>query len=202
MSVIAKLVIETYTAYGKAVEASALPMWERLLGKHSEATLRAAFDAHMLDPDAGRFAPMPAHIAAQLEKRKPSAGHLSADEAWAIAAQAADEESTVVWTQPIAQAWGIAREVMPDKVGARMAFKSAYERLISQLPEGAELRWFPSMGHDPARREDALQRAVEQGRLTSEHAAGLLPAPPVTSESRQIASEYLSKLKLLTRGKA
>lgn len=202
MSVIAKMVIDTYTAYGKVVERAALPMWERLLGKHSEAELQAAFDAHMLDPDSGRFAPMPAHIAAQLEKRKPVRGQLSADEAWAIAAQAVDEETTVVWNQPIAEAWGIAREAMPDRVGARMAFKSAYERLISQLPDNAELRWFPSMGKDAARREDALNRAVELGRLTADHAAGLLPAPQVTEESRQIAAQYLSQLKLLTNGKA
>lgn len=202
MSAIAKLVIEAYTAYGKVVEPTSLPMWERLLGKYSESELQAAFDAHLMDPDAGRFAPMPAHIAAQLEKRKPSRGQLSADEAWAIAAQAADEETTVVWNQVIAEAWGIAREALPDRVGARMAFKSAYERLISQLPEGADLRWFPSMGKDVARREDALRRAVDQGRLTSEHAAGLLPSPQVTDESRQIAAQYLSQLKLLTGKKA
>jgi hypothetical protein len=202
MSAIAKLVIEAYTAYGKVVEPAALPMWERLLGKFSQAELQAAFDAHMLDSDAGRFAPMPAHIAAQLEKRKPSSSHLSADEAWAIAVQAADEESTVVWTQPIAQAWGYAREVMPDKVGARMAFKAAYERLIAALPGGAELRWFPSMGKDATRREDALARAVEQGKLSADHAAGLLPPPPVTEEGRQIAAKYLSELRLMIGKKA
>ena len=151
----------------------------------------------MLDPDAGRFAPMPAHIAGQIQKLSPKAkAQIGVDEAWSIAMQAEDEQSTVVWTQPIAEAWGIAKNVLPDRTGARMAFKSAYERILSGLPANAALKWYPSIGIDAARREDALNEAVKMGRLSGEHAAGLLP-PPKTEQNKEVAAKYLAQLRLM-----
>ena len=77
-----------------------------------------------------------------------------------------------------------------------MAFKSAYERIISSLPANAALKWYPSIGIDIARREDALNEAVKMGRLSGEHAAGLLP-PPKTEQNKEIAAQYLSQLRLM-----
>jgi hypothetical protein len=190
-----------FTAYGKKFEEDALretlKMWWRLMQNFDIETFRAAMEAHMLDPDAGRFAPMPAHIAGQIQKLSPKPkGHIGVDEAWSIAMQAEDEYSTVVWTQPIAEAWGIAKNVLPDRTGARMAFKSAYERILSTLPDDAALKWYPSIGIDAARREDALNEAVKMGRLSGEHAAGLLP-PPKTEQSKEVAAKYLAQLRLM-----
>jgi hypothetical protein len=187
--------------YGKKFEEDALRetlrMWWRLMQSFDIETFRAAMEAHMLDPDAGRFAPMPAHIAGQIQKLSPRVkAQIGVDEAWSIAMQAEDEYSTVVWTQPIAEAWGIAKNVLPDRTGARMAFKSAYERILSGLPANAELKWYPSIGQDSARREDALNDAVKMGRLSGEHAAGLLP-PPKNEQNKEIAAQYLSQLRLM-----
>lgn len=164
--------------YSREMTLDSIRLWWRLLSRFNVSQVKAAFEAHMMDSDAGRFMPMPAHIVGKIEKMNPSKhAPLSSDEAWAIAVQAQDEATTVVWNQPIAQAWGIARDVMPDKVGARMAFKSAYERIIAEMPAGAEVKWFPSFGTEQSRRVDALEAAVRAGRLTAEHSAGLLPAP-------------------------
>jgi hypothetical protein len=189
-----------FAAYGKKFEddvlRDTLRMWWKLMQRFDIETFRAAIEAHMMDPDSGRFAPLPAHIAGQIQKLAPKTKMLTADEAWAIAALAEDEYSTVVWTQPIAEAWGIAKNVFPDRTGARMAFKSAYERILNGIPANAVLKWYPSIGTDPARREDALNEAVKMGRLSNEHAAGLLP-PPKTEQNKEIAAQYLSQLRLM-----
>jgi len=154
--------------YGKKSEEDALRetlrMWWKLMQRFDIETFRAAMEAHMLDPDAGRFAPMPAHIAGQIQKLSPRVkAQIGVDEAWSIAMQAEDEYSTVVWTLPIAEAWGVAKNVLPDRTGARMAFKSAYERILSGLPANAALKWYPSIGIDAARREDALKEPEKWG---------------------------------------
>ena len=61
-----------------------------------------------------------------LERIDQSNGFIGADEAWSLACQAMDESATVVMTEQITQAWGVARDVMPDKVGARMAFRQVF----------------------------------------------------------------------------
>lgn len=105
-------------------------------------------------------------------------GRPGAEEAWAMLPK--DEDTSVVWTQEMIDAWSIARALIDEgeMVPARMAFKEAYLRLIAESrDEGRPVRWIPSLGHDKAGREEAVNRAVEQGRLTHEHAASLLPPP-------------------------
>jgi hypothetical protein len=50
-------------------------------------------------------------------------GHPTANEAWALVLASRDETDTVVWTEQIAEAAGIARPIIDagDDVGARMA---------------------------------------------------------------------------------
>lgn len=94
--------------------------------------------------------------------------HLPGNEAWAIAIKAMDERETVVWTQPMAEAWGCAQLIMQagDEVGARMAFLSAYDRRVATArADGLRPKWFPSLGHDPAKRAAALEAAADRLRL-------------------------------------
>lgn len=112
--------------------------------------------------------------------------HLPADEAWSIAIQAMDEAETVVWTQPIAEAWGCARLIMQsgDEVGARMAFKAAYDRRVaSARADGLRPKWFPSLGHDPAKRAVALEAAADRLRLPH-----LAEQAAIEDQSRQQSS--------------
>lgn len=119
-------------------------------------------------------------LAAVLERIEEQDGRPGADEAWAIALGALDEADTVVWTDEMAQAFAVAQPVLEarDKVGARVAFRDAYDRLVREAREaGRGCRWVASIGHDATRREAALTQAVERGRVAIASVAHLLPAP-------------------------
>lgn len=161
--------------------------------------VRAAFSAHCADPQRGKFAPVPADIIAQIEQAASKDGRPEADEAWAIALRAADEAATVVWTEEIAAAWSVCLPVLfaGDEVGARMAFKAAYARCITEAREGRRsIVWSASMGSDKEQREIALAAASEAGRLAIEceppaKIAGLLEL----AEAKGCPAQVMDKLK-------
>lgn len=116
-------------------------------------------------------------IIAQIEKLTPNR-RISADEAWAMYPH--DEASSAVITNEIAEAMGIAQPLLNegDKVGARMAFKTAYERITeNNKANGVEPKWFPSFGSDSTGREFAITEAVRLGRLPQSTIKTLLPPP-------------------------
>lgn len=161
-----------------------------------------AIQAHLIDPDEGKYKTMiqPAHIVAQIEGAAANDGRPDADEAWAIAMRADDEAITVVWTDEISAALSAARPVLAngDKVGARMAFKSAYDRLITKArKELRPVRWIASLGHDVGQREEALQQAVAMGQLPAPHVAALLPppAPSTGMGNDEVAAENIARLR-------
>jgi hypothetical protein len=101
-----------------------------------------------------------------------------ANEAWAISLRSRDERDTVVWTQECAEAFAIASSVLEggDEVGARMAFKAAYERLVEASRAAARpVQWIKSIGHDPTLREAPITEAVRAGRLQLADARTVLP---------------------------
>jgi hypothetical protein len=109
-----------------------------------------------------------------------SDGRPGSEEAWAIALASADEAETVVWTEEIAQAYAVASPILEarDKVGARMAFREAYERIVRDAKAaGIQCVWVPSFGADPQRRALAIQAAIDAGRLSLDKARAYLPAP-------------------------
>jgi hypothetical protein len=155
-------------------------MFFRAMGEHTIHEVRKGFDQHMRDPQRGRFPPLPSDLIAQIIGARSNDRRPGAEEAWAIAIRSADENRTVVWTAEIAEAWGIARGIAAngDDVGARMAFKEAYTRLVTEAR--AALRpatWSASLGHDPEQRDKELERA---------QLAGLLPAPAKQAEQLQV----------------
>jgi septum formation inhibitor MinC len=116
-------------------------------------------------------------IIVEVEKLKPD-GRLGADEAWAIYPQ--NEADSAVLTDEISEAMHIALPLlnMGDKIGARMAFKEAYVRIVTaNKAANIQPKWFPSLGSDKDSRDQVIAEAVRQGRLTSDHAQSLLPAP-------------------------
>jgi hypothetical protein len=130
-----------------------------------------ALMAHLQDPQRGRFMPVPADVVAQIEGAAADDGRPGADEAWTTALLASDEAETVVWTEETAQAMFVAQPVLRagDKVGARMAFKNAYDRLVADARHARRpAHWHASLGQDPARRERALQGAVNRNLKTPE----------------------------------
>lgn len=129
-----------------------------------------------------------------LERIDQSCGFIGADEAWSLACQAMDESATVVMTDQITQAWAVARDVMPDKVGARMAFREVYNRLIDAAKDqGQQPVWFASLGHDKQGREAPLLQAAQLGRLPMSQVQSLLPAPEAIAPKMQALVDELTK---------
>lgn len=103
-------------------------------------------------------------------------GRPGPEEAWAMIPR--DEAQSVVWTEEMAQAWGIAQPLLDegDQVAARMAFSETYRKLIQNARDAGEpVKWTPSLGHDPHGRESVLLDAARRGRLAAQHVAKLLP---------------------------
>lgn len=103
-------------------------------------------------------------------------GRPGAEQAWAMIPQ--DEQISVVWSEEMAAAFGVAAPLLQigDKIGARMAFKETYTKLVSDARDQRQApKWTPSFGDDKSGRQLAVTEAVRHGRLTVDHAVSLLP---------------------------
>lgn len=102
-------------------------------------------------------------------------GRPGVEEAWAMIPKS--EGASVVWTEEMAAAFGVACPMMDsDEIGARMAFKEAYTKALAQARDaGTPVKWTPSLGHDAGSCEGVLVEAVRKGRLAAPHVAKLLP---------------------------
>lgn len=112
-----------------------------------------------------------ADVIARLDDGRPGP-----EEAWAMVPH--DEAASAVFTDEIGEAYGVARPLLVDgdPVAARMAFLEAYRAAVLRARDaGMPVKWWPSLGRDPAGRETALIEAVRRRRLTPEHALALLP---------------------------
>jgi hypothetical protein len=154
--------------YGKPrPDAETIAFWFKSLAPFSPATIGQAFTAYAQErPD---FAPTPNGIAARCRLMD---GRPDENEAWAVALSGRDERDSVLWTAEIQEAFALCRPVLDtgDEVGARMAFKDAYTRLVQVARiNGKPASWSVSEGWDAERRQLVVARAVQ---------AGLLAAPP------------------------
>lgn len=164
----AKLLAEVLAGYGKPLpEAADINLWFRQLSPFAPAVIEKAFAAYCIErPD---FAPNPNGIIARC---KLLDGRPDENEAWAVAITSQDERETIVWTQEMAEAFNLARPLLSsgDEIGARMAFKDAYKRLVDDArATNKPVSWSVSAGWDQNRRQIAVEKAV---------CAGLLAAPP------------------------
>lgn len=139
--------------------------------------------------DACRTSKFPPTLPEFISLCRPAASvRPSADEAWAISIKATDESETVVWTEDMAQAWSICKPVLDagDEVGARMAFRAAYER-IGGL--GGPVRWTVSAGWDAEKRNLALQSAQSAGL-----ALAYEPSVPLLEEKTSPMPAYVKEM--------
>ena len=166
-----KILSETAEYYGKEMTAASINIWWRGLQKVDLLSLQNAFNEHI---QSSRFMPS---ISDVLENLKSQDGRPNAEEAWAICAPSLNNEGmTIVWTDEIASAFGVALGLQNDRIAARMAFKESYENFVkNSRRSGKSVRWTASLGHDVAGREGPLMKALQAGLLTDNHVAGLLP---------------------------
>lgn len=189
----------------KPLTEGQVAMFFRALQRYPLEAVRAGLDAHVRDAQRGRFPPLPADVIAQIEGHAANDGRPGPEEAWAIALRSAEEWATVVWTAEAAQAMAVARPVLDagDEVGARMAFREAYVRLVEQARgAGKPAAWLVSEGWDHLQRSAAITAAVEAGRLPwsalellpAPQASLQLPAPEGETEAARQAREALAAL--------
>ena len=103
-------------------------------------------------------------------------GRPGPEQAWAMCPK--DEETSVVWTDEMAEAYGPTRQLLMhgDSVGARMAFREHYQALlISAKTAGRPVHWQVSFGFNRTDRVRALSEAVIHGWIDREYALSLLP---------------------------
>lgn len=193
-----KLLQLCYSALNKSLPTlDAIDLWVTILEPYSIEQVRGALSQHMRE---SKFPPVPADVVTRLPKETD--GFPDSNEAWAIALRSSDEAETVVWTREMAEAFSTASIVLEggDEVGARMAFKATYERLVEQARwDGRKAEWVKSLGHDPARREAVLTEAVESGRLKLAHVAAVLPAlaAPAQEYDPEVATKNIERMKAI-----
>jgi hypothetical protein len=204
----------TFSIYQQEITGGVALIWWNSLIRFEFNKVNEAFSRYIQDPKSGKFAPKPADIIGIIETMNPD-GRIGAEEAWATYPH--NEASSAVITNEMAEAMQVAQELLNegDKVGARMAFKEAYNRIVENNKfNGIAPTWFPSLGHDKEGRELALKAAIEKGRLTQEHALKLLPPAinpnvsaaigemqlltnkvEITDEAREKAKEKMAKIR-------
>ncbi|UMO89359.1 hypothetical protein HP572_07505 [Pectobacterium sp. PL64] len=170
----AELLKATLAVYGKDSSKSVIRLYWNAVGSFDIGLIRQALSQWITDPELGRYAPKPADIIRNIQRLTGRPSWVSANEAWAIALPAQDEANTLIWTTEIAQAWRVAEPIFSDgdRVGARMAFIAAYDRLVATAQSSGVLpQWTVSEGWDKGAVKGAIEQAVN---------AGLLPAPDAT----------------------
>lgn len=193
----AKLLADVLAGYGKPLpEKAEIGIWFNQLAPFPAETIRKAFEAYRIErPD---FAPAPNGIVARC---KLLDGRPDENEAWAVALTSQDEAETVVWTDEMAGAFNLARPLLEtgDEIGARMAFKDAYKRLVGDARAlNKPANWSVSAGWDASRRQIAVQKAVVAGLLAGPQPHLALPnesgLPPAKPEGLQKLKEALAQL--------
>jgi hypothetical protein len=151
--------------YGKPL--ADLETWFRILTPFQPSVITRAFSAYAVErPD---HAPVPNSIAARCRLLD---GRPDENEAWAVALTTRGEQETVVWTEEMRDAFIACQPVLSagDEIGARMAFKDAYARLVTAARSvNKPAAWVVSEGWDKGRKAAVLAKAQRDG---------LLPAPP------------------------
>lgn len=181
LAALAGAVCATAEALGQTISPGAAKMIAEDLADYPAEDIRAALQACRREL-TGKLT-----LAAILQRVQAADGRPDPNEAWSLALAASDEFDSVVLTDEIQLALGAARAILDagDKVGARMSFLSAYQRLVDTARrENRPVKWSLSPGFDQQRRLIAVQEA---GRL------GRLPAPVVQEYVAQLTHEPVTQ---------
>lgn len=184
---LAGAICATAETLGQTISASAAKLMAEDLAVYPPADIRKALQSCRREL-TGKLT-----LAAVLQRIDAEDGRPGKDEAWAIAMNTNDEFETVVLTDEIQLALGAAKPVLDagDKVGARMAFNSAYERLVNQSREDRKpVNWHVSVGFDANRRVQAVTKAVQMQRIPQERGQlylADLSVSPITDDGRALA---------------
>ena len=184
---LAMAICATAEAMGQTISGPGAELIAEDLEAHEPEVIIAALRACRREP-AGRLS-----LGMVLKHIHAADGRPGRDEAWSIALAASDEHETVVLTTEIRQAMIASTPILEanDKIGARMAFMSAYERLVSfARAEDRQATWEVSLGFDAARRVTAIETAVRAQLISHDRGAKYLAdlrIAPITEDGQAIA---------------
>jgi hypothetical protein len=163
--------------YGRDADKGVMRLWWNLLSDYSFQDVAKAMTAHIRSSSK-----MPAinDILGLINAGNPAMQRPGADEAWAMMPRS--EDDSVVWTDEMAYAWGIASSLVnpnlvdrPDWVAARMAFKDAYSRAVDTAKaQSRPVQWRLVLGHTKDNLLDVVTEAVRLGRMSDNDARPLL----------------------------
>jgi hypothetical protein len=174
-----QLLTRTMAAYGKPLpETGIVDAWVLEMTPFPLQVIEQGMAAYR-DLN-GQFSPVPAAIT---KICRVMDGRPSDEEAWAMSFPACSEQETVVWTEEMREAFLKCKPLLDicDNVGARMAFKALYNRLVDDARRDMRApRWEVSPGRDRQKREFAIKRAEDLGRLP--------PPEPDESDVPRLAS--------------
>ena len=119
-------------------------------------------------------------------------GHPGVEEAWSIVSKGmTDGGATIIWTDEMREAYGVALQVDNDQVAARMAFKETYLHLIQDARASARSpTWCVSLGSDKLGRAPALLAGVEKGRVAPAYAQQFLGSPAQATAAQFLAEHF------------
>lgn len=161
----------------KNLSAEAMMLWWNSVKEFPMEMIRRALAAYM-ESESGKYMPTPSEIRAILKTLSGISARPGGDEAWSMI-PISERESAVI-TDEMMEAMLPAQILINrgDTIGARMAFKSAYERIVStNILIGKLPRWVPSFGWDPGLRVNALAQAVLSQKVSLDTAVSFLEAP-------------------------
>lgn len=186
-----KMMQATLAVYDKTATTETVGLWWNLLACYEFSDVEQAF-GRFLKSAEGKWSPKPASIISIIDAMRPD-GRLGADEAWAMIPR--DEFASAVMTTEMAEALRVAQPLLDegDQVAARMAFKESYARIVeANKRNGIKPSWFPSLGQDKEGRDAVLAEAVRLGRISADHAIGLLPPDKIAPMLQSAGEEKLA----------
>lgn len=173
MSEITKALAVTAELTGTELSAIALRAMEADLSEYPLQSVLGALNRCRREL-SGRLT-----LSSILERLNSIDGRPTANEAWAIALSGFDESQTIVTNEEINEGMRSARPILDagDEVGARMAFRDSYERIVAiNRTNGVLPRWYPSLGSDKRLREMVVSEAVDRGMIDGAHYLPILPS--------------------------
>ena len=159
-------------ASGKVFGKNAMAM---IFESLAEYPLNMVSHAILLHCKKNKYAPTPADII-EIIKDHSGIPQVGPEEAWAIARASMDERMTTVVTEAIVEARSVSQPIFEsgDSIGARIAFKETYLRIVKANPCQS---WFISPGTDKTTTLPVINNAIRLGRLPVETASKFLPNP-------------------------
>lgn len=159
------------------------------IGRYPEPMVLGALDRCRREVK-GRLTP--ADVIQRLDDGRPGP-----EEAWSILPF--EEATTVVWTEEMQGAWGVALPLLEegDRIAGRMAFLESYRTRVQRARDaGIPVKWTVSLGHDAKGREPVIAQAIERGRLSADHAAQLGYVTHPSSDVFKLANGLAKRLEM------